>query len=61
MRSVSVFGATGSVGMSTLDLIQREPDGYAVIALTANRDVAGLAAAARAVGAKIAVVADEAQ
>jgi 1-deoxy-D-xylulose-5-phosphate reductoisomerase len=60
MRSVSVFGATGSVGMSTLDLIQREPDAYAVIALTANRDVAGLAAAARAVGAKIAVVADEA-
>ncbi|WP_340265163.1 1-deoxy-D-xylulose-5-phosphate reductoisomerase [Sphingobium mellinum] len=56
MRKVSIFGATGSVGMSTLDLIQREPDKYEVVALTAHGDVAGLAAAARKCGARIAVI-----
>ena len=46
-RRVSLLGATGSVGQSTLDLIARQPDAFDVIALTAHRDVAGLAAAAR--------------
>jgi 1-deoxy-D-xylulose-5-phosphate reductoisomerase len=58
-RRVSVFGATGSVGASTLDLIGRDPDAYAVVALTAHGDVAGLAAAARAHGAAIAVIGRE--
>lgn len=56
MRKVSIFGATGSVGMSTLDLIQREPDQYDVLALTAHGDVNGLAAVARQSGARIAVI-----
>lgn len=56
MRKVSIFGATGSVGMSTLDLIQREPDQYEMVALTANGDVEGLAAAARQCEARIAVI-----
>ncbi|AEG49021.1 1-deoxy-D-xylulose 5-phosphate reductoisomerase [Sphingobium chlorophenolicum L-1] len=60
MKSVSIFGATGSVGMSTLDLIQRDPDAYRVVALTAHSDVAGLAAAARQSSAKIAVIGNEA-
>ncbi|TFI60213.1 1-deoxy-D-xylulose-5-phosphate reductoisomerase [Sphingomonas parva] len=59
-RSVTILGATGSVGRSTLDLIARHPEAYRVIALTANRDVAGLAEAARRVGASRAVVADSA-
>ena len=59
MRSVTVLGATGSVGTSTLDLVEREPDRFRVRALTANGDVAGLAAAARRTGAELAVVADE--
>jgi len=59
MRKISIFGATGSVGMSTLDLIQREPDACEVIALTANSDVAGLAAAARQSNARLAVIGDE--
>ncbi|MEG3180098.1 1-deoxy-D-xylulose-5-phosphate reductoisomerase [Sphingomonas sp. LT1P40] len=59
MKTVSILGATGSVGTSTLDLIERERDAFRVIALTANCDVAGLAAAARRVGAQRAVVADE--
>ncbi|MCW4460519.1 1-deoxy-D-xylulose-5-phosphate reductoisomerase [Sphingomonas sp. BT-65] len=59
MRRVSILGATGSVGTSTLDLIEREPDAFEVVALTANCDVGRLAAAARRVRAKLAVVADE--
>lgn len=58
MRKVSVFGATGSVGKSTLDLIRRQPDEFEVVALTAHADVEGLAAAARQCGAQIAVIAD---
>ncbi|QXQ08172.1 1-deoxy-D-xylulose-5-phosphate reductoisomerase [Sphingosinicellaceae bacterium] len=58
-RGITVLGSTGSVGKSTLDLLQRAPQDWRVDALTANRDVEGLAAQARAVGARIAVVADE--
>ncbi|HEY0622140.1 1-deoxy-D-xylulose-5-phosphate reductoisomerase [Sphingomonas sp.] len=59
MRRVTILGATGSVGTSTLDLIGRAPDEFEVLALTANCDAEGLAAAARRVKAKLAVVADE--
>lgn len=59
VRTVSILGATGSVGGSTLDLIEREPDRYCVMALTANCDAAKLAAAAIRTGAQRAVVADE--
>jgi 1-deoxy-D-xylulose-5-phosphate reductoisomerase len=58
-RTVAILGATGSVGRSTLDLIARNPDLFEVVALTAHRDVAGLAEAARRVGARRAVIADE--
>jgi 1-deoxy-D-xylulose-5-phosphate reductoisomerase len=59
MRTVTVLGATGSVGGSTLDLVARQPEAFEVMALTAHRDVAGLAKAARAVRARRAVVADD--
>jgi len=58
-RGITVLGATGSVGASTLDLITRAPENWRVHALTANRNAVGLAKAARAVGAELAVVADE--
>ena len=58
-RGITVLGSTGSVGQSTLDLLQRAPADWRVDALTANRDAVGLAAQARAVGARIAVVADD--
>jgi 1-deoxy-D-xylulose-5-phosphate reductoisomerase len=58
VKRITILGATGSIGTSTLDLIQRDPDGFEVLALTANSDVDGLAAAAKRVGAKRAVVAD---
>jgi 1-deoxy-D-xylulose-5-phosphate reductoisomerase len=57
-RSVSILGATGSIGTSTLDLVEREPERYEVVALTAHRDVAGLAASARRTRARFAAVAD---
>ncbi len=60
MKTVSVLGATGSVGTSTLDLVERAPGEFRVLALTANRDVAALAAAAIRTRAELAVVADEA-
>jgi 1-deoxy-D-xylulose-5-phosphate reductoisomerase len=56
---ISVLGATGSVGESTLDLLAREPDRYVVQALTANGNAKALAESARKSGAKLAVVADE--
>lgn len=59
-RSVSIFGATGSVGLSTLDLIRANRDDYRVVALTANGNCADLAKLAREFEPEIAVVADEA-
>jgi 1-deoxy-D-xylulose-5-phosphate reductoisomerase len=59
MRSISVLGATGSIGASTLDLVRREPGKWRVVALTANGNAAGLAQLAREFQAEVAVVADE--
>jgi len=59
-RRVSILGATGSVGTSTLDLIERHPDRFEMVALTAARNVAALADAARRTGAKLAVIDDPA-
>lgn len=59
-RSVTILGATGSVGASTVDLIKREPQRYRVEAVTAGRNVDALAQVAREVDARIAVIADPA-
>ena len=59
MKNVSILGATGSIGKSTLDLIERAPDAFEVVALTAAVNVAELADAARRTNAKLAVIADE--
>jgi 1-deoxy-D-xylulose-5-phosphate reductoisomerase len=58
-RSVTILGATGSIGSSTLDLIEREPDRFEVMALTAHSDVAKLAEIARRTRARLAVIADD--
>ena len=60
MRSISILGATGSVGASTLDLVRRQPGAWRIKVLTANCQAADLAALAREFSAEIAVVADEA-
>jgi len=55
-KTVTILGATGSIGASTLDLVERDPASFEIIALTAQRDVAGLAEIARRTGAKLAVI-----
>ena len=60
VRSVSILGATGSIGASTVDLIKRAPDNYRVEAVSARRNAAALAKIARELDAKLAVVADPA-
>jgi 1-deoxy-D-xylulose-5-phosphate reductoisomerase len=57
-RRITILGATGSIGASTLDLIKREPERYRVVAISARRNAAALAKTAREVGAELAVVAD---
>jgi 1-deoxy-D-xylulose-5-phosphate reductoisomerase len=60
VRRITILGATGSIGASTVDLIKREPERYKVVALTARRNAALLGKIAREVGAELAVVADPA-
>ena len=59
IRTLSIFGATGSVGQSTLDLVRRNRDAWDIIALTAHTDAAGLAALAKEFRPKIAVIGDQ--
>ncbi len=60
MRGITILGATGSIGASTLDLIKREPGRYRVESISARRNAAALGKIAREVGARHAVVADHA-
>jgi 1-deoxy-D-xylulose-5-phosphate reductoisomerase len=57
-RRITILGATGSIGASTVDLIKREPARFRVEAVSARRNATALAKLARDVGARIAVVAD---
>jgi 1-deoxy-D-xylulose-5-phosphate reductoisomerase len=57
-RSVSVLGCTGSVGVSTLDLIARDRDRYDLVAMTAHRNVASLIEQARRLRPRFAVIGD---
>jgi 1-deoxy-D-xylulose-5-phosphate reductoisomerase len=59
-RSVTILGATGSIGSSTADLLRRDAAGYQVEAVTAYRDAPALARLAREFQARFAVVADPA-
>ncbi len=59
MRRVSIFGATGSIGQNTIDLIARAPQDYRVVALTGAGNIARLAGDARRLGAELAVTADD--
>ncbi len=46
-KRVSILGSTGSVGDSTIDLIERDPNAYKVVALTANSNWSKLAEQAK--------------
>ncbi len=60
MIGVSVLGSTGSIGVSTLDVVARNPDRYRVVALTANTDVDGLRQQCLRFRPQLAAMADEA-
>ena len=59
MIGVSVLGATGSIGVSTLDVLQRHPDRYRVVGLSANTEVERLAEQCRVHHPEFAVMVDE--
>jgi 1-deoxy-D-xylulose-5-phosphate reductoisomerase len=59
-RTITVLGATGSIGSSTVDLLRRQPARYRVVALTAHRNAMVLAKLARELGASFAAIADPA-
>jgi len=61
MRTITVLGATGSIGGSTLDLVRRERGRWRVVALTANGNALELARLAVEFSAEVAVVAEESQ
>ncbi|MEC7964032.1 MAG: 1-deoxy-D-xylulose-5-phosphate reductoisomerase [Pseudomonadota bacterium] len=57
MRRVSIFGATGSIGQNTIDLIARNPANYDVVALSGGRNIVQLARDAQDLRAEVAVTA----
>jgi len=57
---ISILGSTGSVGVSTLDVVRRNPRRFRIDALTANTNVSALAAQCREFRPRLAAVADEA-
>jgi 1-deoxy-D-xylulose-5-phosphate reductoisomerase len=58
-RKIAILGATGSVGKSTIDLVQHNPERFDVVSVTAATNVEALADIARRTGARLAVIADE--
>jgi 1-deoxy-D-xylulose-5-phosphate reductoisomerase len=61
-RRITVLGSTGSVGKSTVSLLEAAPEGqFEIVALVAGRDWQGLAAQARRLKARHAVLADPSQ
>lgn len=57
-QGVAIFGATGSIGENTLDVIAQHPDRFEVIALAAHRNVAGLKAQCLTFKPRFAALAD---
>ncbi len=58
-RRVTILGSSGSIGCNTVDLIERDPEAFEVVALTANRRVSVLAEQARRLRPQRAVIGDE--
>jgi len=57
---VAILGSTGSIGVSTLDVIARHPERYQVVALSAHRDVQGMLDQCRQFRPSLAAMADPA-
>ena len=59
MRGVAILGSTGSIGVSTLDVIARHPESYRVVALAARSDVEGMFEQCRRFRPSLAAMADD--
>jgi 1-deoxy-D-xylulose-5-phosphate reductoisomerase len=58
VKGVSILGSTGSIGLSTLDVVARHPQAYRVVALSANTDVQGMLSQCRAHRPELVAMAD---
>ncbi len=58
-RRITILGSTGSIGCSTIDLVERQPEAFSVAALTAFSNVSLLAEQARKLQPELAVIGDE--
>lgn len=58
MKRITIFGATGSIGQNTLDLIGRDREAHKVVALTGDQNIVKLARDAITFDAELAVTAD---
>lgn len=58
-KKVTILGSTGSIGQNTIDIVERSPDLFEVVALTAFRNVSLLAKQAKKLNAKLAVIGDD--
>ncbi len=58
MQNITIFGATGSIGDSTLDIVRRHPDRFSIYALSAQRRMQKLAEIALEFSAKVIIVPD---
>lgn len=58
-KTLTIFGATGSVGQSTLNLVRSHREKFKIFGLTAHQDVDGLAALALEFSPEIVVISDE--
>jgi len=59
VKGITVLGSTGSIGVSTLDVVARHPDKYQIIALTANLQVDKIVAQAKQFKPEYIVMANE--
>ena len=59
MKGISILGATGSIGVNTLDVVARHPDKYKIVALSANSQVDRLVEQCEQYQPEYAVIADE--
>ncbi len=58
-RRITILGSTGSIGCSTIDLVERQPESFSVVALTAFSNVSLLAEQARKLQPELVVIGDE--
>ena len=59
VKGIAILGSTGTIGRNTVDVLDRYPDRYRIVALTANRNVNGMFEQCVKYSPRIAVMRDE--